>query len=185
MKWVIRIVGGLLLLLVLAGVGLYVASHRANAGKMHTSAELNGSPELIWPWLNDGDKLKQWVSWLVEVRGWKNGGGPGDTRVLVMKDENNGGMLMEIASVCTDFAPPSRLGVKLSVSGEFDGDQVYRLTDLGNGKTRVEMDSRYRFASPFAQLMEPLITAAAGKKATGDLAHLKELVAAQPTAAVR
>jgi hypothetical protein len=185
MKWVLRIVGGFLLVLVLGVAALAVVSHRAGAGRMHTSAELIGSPEQIWPWLNEGEKLKQWVSWLVEVRGWDNGGAVGAKRVWVMKDENNGGMLMEINGVCSAYSRPTLLTVQLSVADAFDGEQSYRLTDLGNGRTRIEVNSQYRFGSSLARLMEPLITKAARKKMVGDLAHLQALVESNTISAAR
>lgn len=98
-----------------------------------------------------------------------------------MKDENNGGMLMEIDGTCSEYAPPSRLTVQLKSGGDFDGQQAYLLTDLGNGRTRLEMDSNYHFTSALARLMEPLITAAAEKKMVGDMAHLKSLVDGKAT----
>lgn len=185
MKWALRIVGGLLIVILLAVAVLFIVGHRASAGRVHASAELNGSPDQLWPWLNDGEKLKQWVSWLVEVRGWEQGAGVGAKRVWVMKDENNGGMLMEIEGTCSEYAPPSRLTVQLKSGGDFDGQQAYRLTDLGNGRTRLDVDSNYHFSSSLARLMEPLITAAAAKKMVGDTARLKSLVGGQATAAAR
>lgn len=177
MKWVLRIAGGLIGVILLAMAVLYIVGHRDNAGRVHASAELNGSPEQVWPWLNEGDKLKQWVSWLVEVRGWESGAGVGAKRVWVMKDENNGGELMEIDGRCSEYAPPSRLTVQLSSGNIFDGQQAYRLTDLGNGHTRLDVESFYHFSPWFARLMEPLITAAAEKKMVGDVTRLKALVA--------
>ncbi|HTS28577.1 MAG TPA: SRPBCC family protein [Bryobacteraceae bacterium] len=185
MKWVVRIVGGLLLLNLL-GVGvLFLMGHRAGAGRIHASAEMTGSPEQVWPWLNEGEKLKQWISWLVEVRGFDSNAGLGKKGVWVMKDENNGGTLMEIEGTCIDYAPPSLLTLQLSSGGEFDGKQSYRLTNLGSGRTRLDADSSYHFASAFARLMEPVISAAAEKKLAGDVARLKSLVESKATAAVR
>lgn len=185
MKWALRIVGGFLVVILLAVAVLFGAGYRAGAGRTHASAELNGSPDQLWPWLNEGEKLKQWVSWLVEVRGWEQGGGVGAKRVWMMKDENNGGMLMEIEGTCTEYAPPSRLTVQLKSGSDFDGQQTYLLTDLGNGRTRLDVDSNYHFSSSLARLMEPLITALAEKKLVGDVARLKGLVGSKATAAAR
>ena len=85
--------------------------------------------------------------------------------MLRKDDENNGRALMEIQSTCSEYAPPSLLTVQLSVSGMFEGRQSYRLTDLGNSRTRMEVDTTYTFGQWFAALMEPLITPAAEKKA--------------------
>ena len=178
MKWVKRIVIGLFVVILLAVAALYAAGHRANAGRVQCSAEINATPDQLWPWLNEGEKLKQWVSWLVEVRGW-DGTGVGARRVWVMRDENNGGALMEIDGRCTEYMPPTRLTVQLSSGNMFDGQQSYRLTGLGNGHTRLEVDAVYRFTPWFVRLMEPLITPEAEKKMVGDLARLKSLVEGQ------
>ena len=101
----------------------------------------------------------------------------GVNRILVMKDENNGGMLMQIVSKCSEYAPPSRMTVQLTTTeGMFDGEQAYQLVDLGNGRTRMEIHSHFHFSQWFASLMEPLITPAAKKKMVGDVARLKSLV---------
>jgi uncharacterized protein YndB with AHSA1/START domain len=185
MKWVLRIVGGFFVVILLAVAVLFIMGHRTNAGRIHASAELNGLPDQVWPWLNEGEKLKQWVSWLVEVRGWESGAGVGAKRVWVMRDENNGGALMEIEGKCSEYAPPARLTVQLSSGGVFDGQQAYRLTDIGNGRTRLEVDSSYHFSPWLARLMEPVITPAAEKKMVGDVARLKSLMEGKTAAAAR
>jgi len=70
--------------------------------------------------------------------------------------------------------------MQLSARGAFDGQQSYELSDLGNGRTRIDIDSHYRFAQWFANFMEPLVTPAARKKLDGDVAHLKSAVAGAP-----
>jgi hypothetical protein len=102
-----------------------------------------------------------------------------------MKDANSGDMPMTIDSVCTRNEAPIYKEVALSTPGAFDGRQSYRLTDLGNNRTRLEIDGRFHYSMWFAQLMEPLITPEARKKMDGDLAHLKSLVESTPTSAAR
>jgi len=51
-----------------AVVTLLILGQRKDAGHMHGSIEIAASPQQLFPWLVEGDKLKQWVSWLVEVR---------------------------------------------------------------------------------------------------------------------
>ena len=182
MKWVLWILGSIAGLLVLCVAVLFFAGMRADAGHLHTAVEVAASPEQVWPWLNDADKLKQWVSWLVEVRG--SVARTGDKRTLVMRDENNGGQLMEIESTAADYSPPSHLRMSLLTKEGFAGEQNYRVTDLGNGRSRIEIDSSYRFDMWFARLMEPLITKAAQHKMVGDSVQLKRLIdsAAVPAA---
>lgn len=175
MKWVLRIVGGLAAVLVLGAITLMVMGHRANANHIHSVAELSGTPADIWPWINDADKVGKWVSWVVEVRN-PSTYSVGAKRVVVMKDENNGGQVMEIAGTFSEYQPPSRMTVQLTSAGGFDGTQAYRLTDLGDGHTRLEIDFDFHFTSAFARLMEPLITPQAEKKMVSDLDRLKSLV---------
>jgi hypothetical protein len=92
-----------------------------------------------------------------------------------MHDANNGGAPMSIASRCTEFTPPKRLGVTVNVPNAFDGSQTYAITDLGNNRSRLDIDGEYRFTQWFASLMTPLIMPAAAKKMEGDIATLKRL----------
>ena len=110
MKWVLRIVAILVALPLLGAVVLLAMGQRSGAGRMQTSVQIQASPERIWPWLEDAGRLKQWVSWLVDVRQANSAPGPGVERVWVMRDENNGGELIEIHSVWTAYAPPERAG---------------------------------------------------------------------------
>jgi hypothetical protein len=106
--------------------------------------------------------------------------GVGASRVLVMKDANNGGMLMQIVSKYSEYAPPSRMTVVVSdTQGLFTGGETYLLTDLGNGRTRLEVRGHFHYSQWFANFMEPLITPQAEKKMAMDMAHLKRLAETQ------
>jgi uncharacterized protein YndB with AHSA1/START domain len=177
MKWLKWIGIVLAALLILPMVTLLILGQRKDAGHMHGSIEIAASPQQLFPWLVEGDKLKQWVSWLVEVRvPDPTVHGVGASSVWVMKDENNGGARMQIVAKNREYAPPSRLVLQISVEGEFTGENVYELVDLGNGRTRLEMDSRYRISNWFGNLMEPVVTPAARKKMVADEARLKSIV---------
>jgi uncharacterized protein YndB with AHSA1/START domain len=177
MKWVKRIGIVLAAVVVLPVLTLVIMGQRSGAGHLRTSTEIQATPDQLWPWVEDGARLKQWVSWLVEVKAWDPPQpGVGAKRVWTMRDENNDGYLMQMEGICTEYAPPTRLTMHLAVKGAFDGTQQYRLTDLGGGRTRLEVESQYHFTDRFAQLMEPLITPSARKKLVGDIARLKSLV---------
>lgn len=174
LKWIGIVLASLIVMPLLT---LLVLSHRGGAGKLHASTELAASREQVWAWLDESDHLKQWVSWLVEVREPATKHGAGSERTLVMRDENDGGMLMELNGRIKAYEPPSRLTIGLgSPVYQFDGDQTYTLTDLGNGRTRLDIDSTFHYAQWFANLMEPIVTPIARKKLVGDLARLKTLV---------
>jgi carbon monoxide dehydrogenase subunit G len=177
MKWALRIVAILVALPLLGAAVLLAIGQRSGAGHTHASIEIQAPPERIWPWLDEGGRLKQWVSWLVEVR--EDSNAPhvaGAQRVWVMRDENNGGELMEIHLTYTQYAPPSHMSVRSGVAGVFAGNEGYHLTALGNGQTRIDADGQDEYQMWLARLMEPLITPQAEKKMRADLAHLKELV---------
>jgi uncharacterized protein (TIGR03067 family) len=174
MKWVWRVLLGLIGLLVLGLVTLLALGARSDAGMMRASVEIARTPATVWPWLQDPEKLKAWVGWLVEVRQT----GP-DREVWVMEDRNNGNMRVEILGVTTAKDQPRRLAVHTTTPGEFDGDHSYVLTDLG-GRTRLEMEEHFHFSERLAQLMEPLITHEARVKMVDDLARLKSLIESKP-----
>lgn len=174
MKWIGVVLAALIILPI---VTLLILGQRQGAGKMEASEEISASPQQLWPWLEDGQKLKQWVSWTTEVQPWDPPQpGVGARRIWKMRDENNGGMTMDIQGICTEYKPPSRMTLQLAVKDEFDGQQTYRLTDLANGRTRLDIHSQFHFANRFAQLFEPLITPSAKRKLVGDMARLKTLV---------
>ena len=177
MKWIVRIAAVLIGILVLGTAVLLAMGQRSSAGQSHASVEIQAAPEQVWPWLEDTGRLKQWVSWLVEVRDQPGSTpGVGTRRVWVMRDENNGGQLMELPFTYTEYAPPSRMTVSCTVAGAFSGRQKYHLTPLGNGKTRVDSEGDYAYQMWLARLMEPVITPAAEKKMRSDLVRLKDAV---------
>ena len=176
MKWLKRVAMVVAALILLPVAALLVLDFRPGAGTMHASVDIQAPPEQIWQWIDDGSRLKQWVSWTEDVKPWSPQPGVGAKRSMTMRDENNGGALMVIDSECTVYAPPKMVVVKLNVPAVFEGRDSYRLTDLGAGNTRLDLDGSDHFDSPFARLMEPLITMAARKKMEADLAHLKMLV---------
>ncbi len=182
MKWLKRIAIVLAVLLVVPTAVLLVMGRRANAGISQVSVEIHASPDQLWTWLDDAGRLKQWVSWLVDVKypDPQKATGVGASRILVMRDENNGGMLMQIVGKCTEYAPPSRMTLQLAdTEGMFHGDQSYSLVDLGGGRTRMEIRSQAHYTEWFAALLEPVITPQAEKKLVMDAHHLKSLVETQ------
>ena len=171
MKWVLRIGGFLLSLIILALLGLLAWGQRKDAGSFHAATEISRPPEQVWPWMREPDKLKSWVSWLVEVRPDPSGSGA----VWVMEDKNNGGALMEIHSQPEREEAPRLLVLNTSAPGGFAGHVTYLLTPTSSG-TLIEQKSEFQFAMWMAKLFEPLITMSAEKKAKDDLAQLKARV---------
>ena len=181
MKWAIRIAGIIVGLAVVCFLGLWIASNRRDAGRMRASIEIERAPEEIWPWLNEPEQLTQWVGWLAEVRpdSTTPAEGIGHRATWVMDDPRMKQRVL-VPGTVTVWDPPDQVGVHVEVPGSFDGDVLYKLTDLGNGRTRVEQDGRFSYDSKFASLMEPLITPDAMRKMFEDMKRLKTKVEAVP-----
>jgi uncharacterized protein YndB with AHSA1/START domain len=181
MKAAIRIGGAILGLLLIAVAGLWIASNRRDAGRMRASVEIERAPEEIWPWITEPEQLTQWVKWLREVRpdttSPAEGIGHRETRVI--DDPRTKEPRLEAGNV-TLWEPPDQMGIHVEVPDEYEGDILYTLTDLGNGRTRVEQDGRFTFDKRFASLLEPLMTPGAMRKMFDDMKRLKEKVEAVP-----
>ena len=181
MKWLVRIGGALIALLVVAVAGLWLASNRHGAGRMRGSVEIARPPEDIWPWMTQPDRLTQWVGWLtaVETDSTTPATGIGHRETWVMDDPRSKSH-MRVPGTITLWEPFRHMGVHMEMPGLGDGDVLYRLQDLGNGRTRVEQDGRFRYQSQLMKLVEPMITPEAMRKMVADLNRLREKVEAMP-----
>lgn len=171
MKFVVWLLGGVAGLVLVAVLVLSGMTMRPGANKARAEVEIAASPAQVWPWLREGEKAKKWVSWLVDVRD----AGP-EKQVWVMHDMNNGGERMEIESTVLKSEFPRSMTVSLVVPGGFNGQQVYTLTDIGGGRTKMGIEASFKMDAMLHRLMEPLITPAAEKKMQADLGSLKAAV---------
>lgn len=181
MKWAIRIAGTLVALLAVALLGLWIASNRRDAGRMRASIEIARAPEEIWPWITGPEQLTQWVGWLSEVRpdSTTPAQGIGHRETWVMDDPKLKQKLL-VPGTVTLWEPPEQMGVHVEVPHAFDGDVLYRLVALGNGRTRVEQDGRFHYDSRLASLIEPLLTPDAMRKMFDDMKRLKSKLETVP-----
>ena len=179
MKWILIVLGSLIALLLLSGVVLFAMGQGADANRITTTVVIHQKPEAVWPWLYQQDKVKQWISWLVEVRDEGNGEPVvGRKSVWVMEDKNNNNARTEITGTIKAFEPARRIEVDMVAAEGFKGHVTYTLTPLPGGSTQVVEDSRYDFDNGFARFMTPLICWQAKKKMVDDQAHLRALVEA-------
>jgi uncharacterized protein YndB with AHSA1/START domain len=181
MKWAIRIAGVIAAVLVLGLLGLWIASNRRDAGRMRASVEIERAPEEIWPWITEPEQLTQWVGFLAQVLPDTTtpAEGIGHRETWVMDDPRMKGKML-VPGTITLWDPPDQVGVHVEVPGSFDGDVLYKLTDLGNGRTRVEQDGRFTYDSKLVSLLEPLLTPDAMRKMFDDMKRLKSKVEAVP-----
>jgi uncharacterized protein YndB with AHSA1/START domain len=148
-----------------------------DANRMTSSIVIHQKPEAVWPWLYKPDKVKQWVTWLVDIR--EEGSGEpvvGGKAVWIMEDRNNGNARMEITGIVKAVDPGRHIEIALSASEGFRGVASYTLTALPDGSTRLDTDSRYDFDNSFARFMTPMVLWQAKKKSVSDQDHLRSLV---------
>ena len=122
------------------------------------STEFAASRETIWPYLEDPDKIRQWMIGVVEDRPTSEG----PTRVgsTFEMDIKEGRKIVTYKGEVTKYEPPRLMGVKL-VGGcgkkPMAMDVDYDLTDLGGGRTRLDYACRCEVSSSFVfKLMAPL-----------------------------
>lgn len=176
MRWFLYAVGGLAGLILLGVLTLALLGLRPGAGVIASQIEIERPPQEIWPWLTEGEKIKQWVSWLVEVHDLTpRVEGVGARTRWVLIDPNLNDQEVEIFGECTAWEPPLVSTMRLDSPNMFTGTATYRLVDLGEAGTRLEYESEFRMSHWAARLFEPLVTPQARKKAEDDMAKLKEL----------
>ena len=174
MKWLKYGACAFIGIIAIAVLTLHGMSYRSGAGKTDVTIEINRPPGEVWPWLEEKDKFKQWVSWTVDVQD-EGPNGVGGKRRVTMRDPNMDNQLIYVDSVTTEFVLHRHLKVAISSPVGFEGTVVYDLEDLG-GRTRLSTSGAFKYDHWFANLMEPIITPQAKAKEQADLATLKRLV---------
>lgn len=174
MKWLKYGLLALVAIPALGAVTLYALGQRTDAGRIQTSVEIRQPPSEVWTWLEDPAKFQQWVSWVVEVKD-EGPNGVGGRRITRMRDPNMNDDIVEVHSVVKEYDRPRRLVVGLSSPVGFDGQMTYVLEDLGNGRTRLTTDSRWKYHNWLHALLEPMITPAARDKTVSDFQILKTI----------
>lgn len=180
MKWLLRILGAVLILALLGLLTLFLMSKRPSAGKSETSVEISQPPEVVWAWITETDKLTQWVDWLVAIESdTTSPQGVGHREVWVMNDPNTKEQ-MRLSALVTAVDPPRSTTARLEVPKAFVGDVTFTLTPLEGGRTRLTQKGEFQYTNRVYALMEPLVTPEAKKKEVSDFARLKRLAEAAP-----
>jgi len=182
-KWLLRASFGAAGVIALAVASLTLMGLRDTAGLSTSSIEIDATPETVWPWIDQPDKFKQWVSWVVSVESPNpDVKGVGRKSIVLMKEPSSPEPV-RIETVLTDYAPPMRLSADVKFPGLFTGSQTYQLKGLEGGRTRVQLDSRIHYTTWIIRLFEPLGTPSATKKLDQDFAALKRLIEKTSTTA--
>ena len=165
--------------LVLLAVGVLAAmGQRADAGVSRVTVEIEAPMETVWEWLEEDAKFRQWVSWVESVE-YLNPDvkGVGRRTVVEMKEPGQA-EAVRVEAVTTSYDPPRSVASEIRAEGVFTGTEMYRLTALDGGRTRVEVENRIRYTPWLFRLIEPLATPMADEKLRGDMASLKAHVEA-------
>jgi uncharacterized protein YndB with AHSA1/START domain len=136
--------------------------------------DINASPERVFPWIDDPEKLRAWLPTLVEneiVQRTDNRVGSTFRQVYLER-----GRRMEMHGTVTAYELNKRLSCQIR-GAAFDLEVDYQLDDLG-GRTRLTQDSRIRTKGIFriiGVLLGPMMRKASSKQAESSFLKLKDL----------
>lgn len=164
--------------IVLGLLALFLVGRRPGAGLVSGTVELAAPPATVMTWLTEPAKLRQWVSWLSEVRGDSSAAAAGRRQEWVMDDGKSGALTLSVEM--TGYWPPDSMRMRLVAPGLVEGDNRYVLEDLLAG-TRLTVVGKYHHPNPLIGLLEPLVTPEAQSKLSADLARLRTSVAVEAT----
>jgi len=142
--------------------------------KLNTELVIDRSPEALWPWLDDPERMKQWMKGLIEVRATSPGPrGAGSTAIVVIRE---GRRDVEYEETFLEYRPGRRLKLRM-LGGRLKTMAIevdYELHDLG-GKTRLAYELACDLQGPMLKLMSPLFGFFARMQLRRFFRRLKEL----------
>ena len=183
MKWVLRILGGFLGLLLLSIVILFLAGYRPGHGRIVTEVVIDRPAPQVFRWLSDDERVKKWVGGVAEIRTVStpaNGGEVGrQLRIAEVYRDQRVEMNIEV----TRFEQDRALSLSISSVGDpsdgFTETGDYTLTEQ-NGKTRLRFDVRTSYYGFMPRLFEAIISTEAKAKVQDAFQRLKQMAEAEP-----
>jgi uncharacterized protein YndB with AHSA1/START domain len=183
MKWLVRILAGLIGLFVLLIAALWLWGLRTGHDVILAEVLIDRPAPQVFRYLADDDLVKKWIGGLVEIK-----------NISIPPDGSQVGRKFHIGELYKDQRVDMELTVTryekdraLSIYITSLGDPNNGFTETGdytlaeeNGSTRLRFEVHTKYVGFFPRLFEPLITPEAGKKLTEDLQRLKQLVEAEP-----
>jgi len=141
--------------------------------RCRAAIEIAASPERVFTYLYDPEKLTRWVSGLVEMRGTEGEPRVGSQQKAVFEVR---GRRHEVESETTRVES-GRLLEGLTRTRSFDSFGVQELEDL-DGRTRLTITCRYAYHTLPLKMLALPIEWYAGRRITRDLRRLKEILEA-------
>jgi len=183
MKWVLRILGGLVGLCVLAVGGLWLAGMRPGHGKIIAQVVIERPAPQVFLWLTDDERVKKWIGGLTEIRQVSASADSSEVGRKFRLVEYYNGERVEMEMDVTKFEKDRALSILVSSVGDpndgFTETGDYTLSEQ-DGKTRLRFEVRTKYTGFVLRLMEPLITPKAKEKLEEDFHRMKELAEAEP-----
>jgi len=183
MKWLVRILGGLVALVILCIAGLWLMGLRPGHGHAVEEIVIDRSAPQVFLWLTDDDRVKKWIGGLTEIRQIS---GPADGSEVGKKfrlTEYYNGQRVDMEMDITKFEKDHALSILVSSVGDpgngFTETGDYTLSEE-NGKTRLHFEVQTKYSGFVLRLLEPMITPKAKEKLDEDYRRLKELAEAEP-----
>ena len=136
------------------------------------SVEINASPDRVFPYLYEPEKLLKWVDGLSAINGAPPGPPPVGTRVTFVIEAK--GRRHEVESETTRIEP-DRLVEGRSFAKGWESLGVQELAPIDGG-TRLTVTCTYSFGSLSVRLLAPVIKRQARKKVRRDLVTLKHVI---------
>jgi len=177
MKWLRWILSVIIIILILAFTGLWIAGKRAGHGSFEVSILINRPAPIIFSALTDHEMTKKWVSGIIELKDLTPGNNGVGSKILLTEKINGSIVVME--EEITSLRPPylkkyNSLGIG-TPSKEFIEHGEYELTKQGK-QTLFTMRSLIEYKGFLYRLLEPLLTPAVRAKFEGDQKRLKRLL---------
>lgn len=145
-----------------------------------TSVSIAATPERIWPWLTESERVTKWVGGLVEDRPMTEGGARVGARSAVVLEDHGERFTMD--SEILRYEPGRLMELRFQMTGQMAGTGetigTYTLEPAGDG-TRLT----YAVASTsksWMRVLAPFMRAAVQKRIDTDIASLKRAVEAEP-----
>jgi carbon monoxide dehydrogenase subunit G len=126
--------------------------------QMKESAEFACSPEQLWPFLEDPDKLRLWMKGVLEDHASR--GGPIGLGSKFSMKFRQGGKTEHYRAEILIYDRPKHLGLKMK-GGDFQHETEmfidFKLSDLGDGRTRLDYLENWDSAGALTQLVSPVV----------------------------
>lgn len=185
MRWVLRVLLGVVLLVLLLAAGLWLVGQRPGAGMIELEIGIDRPARDVFQWLTDARALTRWIGGLekIELVYAPPDGGEIGKKFRMTETYQDQRVQMEVVN--TGFEKDRAITIEVSSTGDpkngFRETAKYALAET-DGRTVLRMNVQTEYVGLVPRLFEPFITPAAGRKLNEDLHRLKALVEAGPPA---